>query len=98
FLWFEKADYVGHGHITPLTQWQIHDAFTEAGLRFLWRGSFGAGASQLAGSPRLRLLARLVALLSALPRELGGEIYVAVLEKPSRSQAAATAPPAAAGR
>jgi 2-polyprenyl-3-methyl-5-hydroxy-6-metoxy-1,4-benzoquinol methylase len=83
FLWFTEADYEAHGHITPLTQWQIHKAFSEAGFRFLWKGSFGGGASQLVGSPRLKLLARLVDLISAADSQLAGEIFVAALEKPN---------------
>ncbi len=82
FLWFSEEDYEGHGHITPLTQWQIRRAFEEAGFRFRWEGSFGEGASLLAGSPRLALLARLVALISTRDSELAREIFVAVVEKP----------------
>ena len=57
FTWFAEKDYLGHGHITPLTHWQLDKSFLEAGFRFLWKGSYGSGASQLSGSPRLRLLA-----------------------------------------
>lgn len=85
FLWFTEQDYAGQGHITPLTQWQIHKAFTEAGFRFLWTGSFGERASRLAGSPRLEVLARLVTLVSTINSQLAGEIFVAVLEKPGIS-------------
>ena len=81
FLWFTEQDYAEQGHITPLTQWQIDKAFTEAGFRFLWKGSFGERASHLAGSPRLEVLARLVALISTIDSQLAGEIFVAVLEK-----------------
>lgn len=82
FLWFTEEDYLGQGHITPLTHWQIRKAFSESGLEFLWTGSFGAGASRLAGSPRLGLLAKVIAMISTSDPGLGGEIFVAVLEKP----------------
>lgn len=82
FLWFRDKDYAGHGHITPLTQWQIHMAFSEAGFHFRWKGSFGEGASEIRGSPRLRLLARFIALISCNDPQLGQEIFVAVVEKP----------------
>ncbi|MGA8148701.1 MAG: methyltransferase domain-containing protein [Gallionellaceae bacterium] len=82
FLWFTEKDYEGHGHITPMTQWQLHKVFTEAGFRFLWKESYGEGASQLVGSPRLRLLTRLVGLISPADSQLAGEIFVAVLVKP----------------
>jgi hypothetical protein len=86
FLWFHEEDHEGHGHITPLTQWQIEKAFFEAGFRFRWKGSFGESASGLAGSPRLRLLARLVAMISSADPQLSGEIFVAILEKPRESK------------
>ena len=82
FLWFTEADYEGQGHITPLTQWQMHKAFTEAGFVFKWKGSFGEGASRVSGSPRLQWLSKIVALLSATDPLLSKEIFVAALEKP----------------
>ena len=82
FLWFTEQDYKGQGHIMPLTQWQIHKVFTEAGFRFHWTGSFGEGASRLVKSPRLSLLAKLIALISSGDPELAKEIFVIVLEKP----------------
>lgn len=82
FCWFSEKDYYSQGHITPLTQWQIDKSFAEAGFGFLWKGSFGERASQLSGSPRLRLLARAVALLSSTDPLLAREIFVAIAEKP----------------
>ena len=52
------------GHITPLSQLQLHRAFAEAGFTTLWLGSFGEGRGRLGGSPRLQQLARLVALFA----------------------------------
>jgi len=83
FFWFDEEDYLEHGHITPLLPWQIHKASEEAGFRFRWKGSFGEVADQMAGWPRLRLLASLIAAVSTLDPQLAKEIFVAVLQKPS---------------
>lgn len=83
FMWFRDQDYDDQGHITPLTQWQIHKAFSEAGFHFRWQGSFEDGTRCVSGSPRLHLLARLIALISSKDSSLDGEVFVAVLEKPS---------------
>ena len=82
FLWFNEDDYGCYGHICPLTQWQIHQVFREAGFRVRWKGSFGEGASRLDGAPRLSLLARFIALISLMKANLGREVFVAVMEKP----------------
>lgn len=83
FLWFTEQDYKGQGHIMPLTQWQIHKSFSEAGFCFPWAGSFGEGASRMVKSPRLNLLSKIVTLISATDSKLNGEIFVTVLEKPN---------------
>ncbi len=86
FLWFSEREYLQDGHISPLTQWQIHKAFSEAGFLFLWKGSFGDSADQISrmvrGSPRLRLFAQVIEFLSSKEPLLGGEIFIAVLKKP----------------
>lgn len=82
FLWFDERDYIEQGHITPLSQSQLHRAFAEAGFTTLWLGSFGNAKGKLGGSPRLQLLARLVALLANVDRHLDGEILVSVMERP----------------
>ena len=82
FYWFDDARYRVDGHITPITQWQIDKAFTEAGFTFLWRGSFGDPMRLTVGSPRLRLVAMAISLATRQNSRLGGEIFVAVLEKP----------------
>jgi cyclopropane fatty-acyl-phospholipid synthase-like methyltransferase len=83
FYWFDDERYDIDGHITPLTQWQLDKAFTEAGFCFLWKGSFGDAMRHTAGSPRLRLVAELISRAGRLERELHGEIFVAVLERPA---------------
>jgi 2-polyprenyl-3-methyl-5-hydroxy-6-metoxy-1,4-benzoquinol methylase len=83
FLWFEDQQYRSDGHITPLSQWQLQNIFTEAGFRFVAKTSFGAQFDRLRGSPRLRLLVRMLDSLFGGQAELGGEIFVAVLERPA---------------
>lgn len=82
FHWFSDDDYKTQGHITPLSQWQIGKCFAEAGFRFLWKGSYGKGASHLEGSPRLSVLSSLLSWISTADANLRGEIFVCVLEKP----------------
>jgi SAM-dependent methyltransferase len=83
FYWFDDARYEIDGHITPLTQWQVGKAFSEAGFTFLWRGSFGDGMRHTVGSPRLRLVAEMISRASRLDTTLAGEIFVAVVERPA---------------
>ena len=83
FMWFSEKDYEGEGHITPLTQSQIHKVFSEAGFLFRWEGSFGDGADRIIeNSEQLKLLTRLVRSFSTVEDQLAREIYVAVLERP----------------
>jgi SAM-dependent methyltransferase len=84
FFWFDDCGYEESGHITPLTQWQLNKTFTEAGFTFLWKGSFGDPLRLTAGSPRLRLVAKAIALATKQDSLLGGEVFIAVLEKPQR--------------
>ena len=84
FQWFGEANYNRDGHITPLTQWQIDKCFKEAGFTFLWTGSYGDRDEWLKGSPRLLLLSKLINRLTTLKDDLKNQIFVAVLEKPSR--------------
>lgn len=82
FQWFAEEDYVHEGHITPLSHFQMSKVFAEVNFQFLWKGSFGDGMLAAAGSPRLRLLAKCLSLLSSQPASLSGEIFVAILKKP----------------
>jgi cyclopropane fatty-acyl-phospholipid synthase-like methyltransferase len=82
FNWFTDRDYDGHGHISPLTHSQLDKIFSEAGFRFVWRGSFGPGLTRSGMLSRAGLFAALVKLVSSIDGELDKEIFVAVLEKP----------------
>lgn len=80
FLWFDTKEYHVSGHITPISQKQLHEVFAEQGFNFCWEGSFGNAEDRIAGSPRMRVLAKLFKYLNPIP--INGEIYVAVLQKP----------------
>ncbi|WP_114971809.1 class I SAM-dependent methyltransferase [Rhodoferax ferrireducens] len=88
FLWFSDTEYQVDGHITPLSQWQLHKCFSEAGFLFRWKGSFGKSEQRIQGSPRLMLLTKGVQRLSCRSNDLEGEIFVAVLEKPEAGTSA----------
>ena len=83
FLWFSDSDYKIQGHITPLTSWQIGHCLREAKFRPLWIGSFGTGSSKIAGSPRLKMLARIIEIFSAAPASMNGEVFVCIAQKDS---------------
>lgn len=85
FLWFEEQQYRSDGHISPLSQWQLQKIFAEAGFRLISQTTFGSRFDRLAGSPRLRLLARLLNILFAKHPGLSGEIFVAVFERPAEA-------------
>lgn len=85
FAWFDDADYVQQGHISPLTQWQIEKCFTEAQFVVRWKGSFGDAYGRLAGSPRLILLGKLIARLSRQDEQLSKQIFLAVMQKPGNA-------------
>jgi SAM-dependent methyltransferase len=92
FLWFSDVDYRIYGHITPITQWQIDHCLSETGFARVWSGSFGNGATQIDGKPKLKLLARVLDLVTAVPRDVRGEIYVCVARKQAAMHGAPRAP------
>lgn len=77
FQWFRDIDYREQGHITPLSPWVLEKALAEAG--------FAIRAERAVASPfrrvrklgwGVRLLAPFLALLSGLPRERRGEVWL----------------------
>lgn len=82
FFWFDDVCYRYNGHITPVTQWQIDKAFKEAGFTFLWTGSFGDPLRPTGGSKRFRLAVKAISWVTKQDPRLGGEIFLAALEKP----------------
>ena len=77
FQWFRDQDYAEQGHITPLSPWQIEKALAECG--------FALCAERAVSNPfrrvrklglAVRLLSRVFALLSGLPRSRRGELWL----------------------
>lgn len=77
FQWFRDEDYREQGHITPLSPWVLEKALQECG--------FAVRVERAVSSPfrRVRklgwavgLLAPVLALLSGLPRERRGELWL----------------------
>lgn len=77
FQWFRDVDYREQGHITPLSPWVLEKALGEAG--------FAIRAERAVASPfrrvrklgwGVRLLAPVLALMSGLPRERRGEVWL----------------------
>lgn len=77
FQWFRDEDYAEQGHITPLSPWQIEKILAECG--------FALRAERAVSSPfrrvrklgfSVRVLSRLFALLSGLPRSRRGELWL----------------------
>lgn len=79
YQWFQDRNYEGIGHITPLSPWLLAHCFQDCGLEPTWIGSFGDVGKNFVGWPRMRWLVRMMRPLSRIPRDLDGEIYVAVL-------------------
>jgi 2-polyprenyl-3-methyl-5-hydroxy-6-metoxy-1,4-benzoquinol methylase len=82
FQWFREPDYREQGHITPLAPAVLRRCWSEAGFACAWEGSV-SDPYRLLHRRRdrgTRLLARVLARLSATPRPLQGEVYVAVLQ------------------
>jgi SAM-dependent methyltransferase len=82
FQWFSDADYAHDGHITPLSQWQIHKCLAEAQLELAWQGSFGDPFQWLRGSPRMLMLGRILARLMVREPALSRQIYLAIALRP----------------
>jgi len=81
FQWFREQDYRDQGHIMPLAPVVLQRCWREAGFTCVWEGSVSNPYRRVHRVKQLgmRVLARLLGLLSGVPRALRGEIYVAVL-------------------
>ena len=81
FQWFRDKDYREHGHIMPLAPAVLQRCWTEAGFACAWEGSVSNPYHRLHRVKQLgtRVLAHVLSLLSATPRALRGEIYLAIL-------------------
>jgi SAM-dependent methyltransferase len=84
--YFDDDNYIGDGHILPISQWLLKKA-SEAGFAVRWLGTFGDPYKGMKWLSRTRLLALLVAALSPEePKRLAGEILVLLAQKTSDSE------------
>lgn len=84
FQWFGDAQYLGDGHITPVSPWQLSVILSEVGLVEVMKTSFGDSKTQLEGSPRLRRLAAMTEALLFRKDALKGDILICIAEKPDQ--------------
>lgn len=85
FQWFSDADYQEQGHITPIAPVVLRRCWQEAGFGMCWEGSVSDPWRRVR-KPRTAAtfaLACLLALVSGVPRGQRGEVYLAVLRRPS---------------
>lgn len=77
FQWFRDEDYAEQGHITPLSPWQLEKILVECG--------FALRVERAVSNPfrrvrklglGVRVLSRLFAVLSGLPRSRRGELWL----------------------
>lgn len=85
YQWFRDADYHEQGHILPLAPSVLRRCWQEQGLVAIAEGSVGNPYRLLRRSRQrgLRWLARLLALASGTPPALRGEVFLAMLTKPT---------------
>lgn len=80
-LWFSERDRNFHGHIRSLTTAELSNCAVETGFEVRALSSYGDPFQHVANWWRLRLLAKFIDSLSALPKELRGEILTAIMIK-----------------
>lgn len=84
FQWFRDIDYRDQGHITPLSPWVLEKALQEAGFTIrAERAVSNAFRRVRTLGWSVRLLARVFALLSGLPRARRGEVWLVRAEATS---------------
>ena len=80
-LYFDDDNYIGDGHILPISQWLLKKALSE-GFAVRWPGTLGDPYNGMKWLSRTRLLALLGAALSPEePKRLAGEILVLLATK-----------------
>ncbi len=82
FQWFSEDERRVHGHITPLSAWQIKQSASEAGFQLTDLRSFGDPYDGVRNWWRLRVLAHLIEFLDLAPAKLKGEILIGTFAKP----------------
>ncbi len=84
FQWFSDLDYREQGHIMPLAPSVLRRCFAEQDYTLLKEGSVANPYRQMRSLRKLgrRLVAHALALFSATPRALRGEVYLGVWRRP----------------
>jgi ubiquinone/menaquinone biosynthesis C-methylase UbiE len=77
WLWFNQSDYETMGHIMPVSPTMLRQCAAETGFSVETLHTFGSAWE--GATPKMRLLARALALIDRGPKELRGEILIAAL-------------------
>jgi 2-polyprenyl-3-methyl-5-hydroxy-6-metoxy-1,4-benzoquinol methylase len=82
YQWFSE-DQTTHGHISPVSAWQLQECAVQAGFRVRRTTSYGDAfrAVRTTSWWKMYLLAKFIKLVDSLPSGQGGEILVMILEK-----------------
>lgn len=81
YSWFNELGYTIHGHINPVSMWEIEKICIENNLQQVFRGSFGNPFSKIKTFSRFWFLAKFIDLFSKIPKELQKDIYTCVIKK-----------------
>lgn len=81
FQWFSEDDYKREGHISPISLSQIRRFSSEFDLEIICLTSFGDPFRIVNKWPRMKLLSKMINLITKLPRDLAGEILVVIYSK-----------------
>lgn len=84
FQWYSHKDYLEQGHIMPIAPSVLRRCASEQGFMLLNESSVSNPFRQMRSLRKLgkRLVAHLLAMLSATPGSLRGEVYMAVWQAP----------------
>lgn len=81
FQWFTDADYHSEGHINPVSPSLMMKCALETGFQAILQNSHGSPFRALQNWPKMCLLAKVIGALSATPKHLRGECYIAVFQQ-----------------
>lgn len=79
--WFDDKNYKLLGHITPISIRTVKQAASESGFFIEKLETFGDPWEHLRTWPKLRIFAAVVSLLDRVPRNLRGDILVAMMRR-----------------
>ena len=78
YKWFLDKDYETEGHILPVSQWLLKKCIYEAGLTVCKDYSYGDTYKSLNKWWAMRILSKLISIVSLCQKRLEGEIYILV--------------------